>query len=207
MAGMFIEGRQIKNFADIQKNFMYEIVFEKGWSLINGKNQEDLTLRARSFSIPERGNEPIESNFGAMKQFFPGKPTFGNTTQITFEETESQFVQNFLFAWQQKIFNIHEGHSNHSRKRGDGGGLVGAGVTEGICDLITIKAYRYNGEELENKYFLVNAWLQNVDTVSIDYSNNESIKFNATFQYDYWTYGKQYDATTASFGLNSNIKE
>lgn len=196
---MYIEGRRIKSFSDIQRNFNYEITFDSAHTFIPGWDAEDVTLRVRTFSVPSRGNEPIESNFGAMKQFFAGKPTFSNTMQITFEETESQKVQSFLHAWQQRIFNINEGHANHERKRGTNGG----GISDrGICDVATIKAYRFNNEELENKYYLINTWLQNVDDVSIDYSQNEAIRFNATFQFDFWTYG----SSRPSFGENTNFK-
>lgn len=190
--GMYIEGRKIRNFADIQRNFDYEISFKSAHNFIDEWEEEDVTLRARTFSLPQRGNEAIESNFGAMKQFFPGKPTFGNTLQVTFEETESQRVQNFLFAWQQRIFDLNRGHAGHSRKRGDNTTPyinTADDTTGGICDIVVIKAFRFNGEELDNKYYIYNCWLQNVDDVSIDYSQNEAIKFTATFQFDFWTYG------------------
>lgn len=189
---LYIEGRRIRNFADIQRAFLYEITFSTAYKLVPGWQEEDITLRARSFSLPQRGNEPIESNFGAMKQFFPGKPTFGNTIQIQFEETESQAVQRFLFAWQQRIFNVDVGHAGFTRKRGSDTGTgtyIDNTETTGVCDLVTIKGFRYNGDPLGNKYFLYNVWLQNVDDVSLDYSQNEAVKFNATFQFDFWTFG------------------
>jgi len=186
-AGFFIEGRKIRNFADIQRNFLYEITFKDAYRFIPGWEEESITLRARSFSIPQRGNEAITSEFGAMKQFFPGKPTFGNTMQVSFEETESQNVQTFLFKWQQAIFDLNVGHARAERKRVAMTGANGGGY----CDMVTIKAFRYNGNELDNKYFLYNVWLQNVDDVSLDYSQNEAVKFNATFQFDFWTYGSK----------------
>lgn len=213
--GMFIEGRRIRNFGDIQRNFDYEISFKTAHKFIQGWDEEDVTLRARSFSLPQRGNEPIESNFGAMKQFFPGKPTFGNTIQIVFEETESQKTQNFLFAWQQRIFDLNKGHAGHSRKRGDAVSPyidTANSTTGGICDIVVIKAFRFNNEELDNKYFLYNCWLQNVDDVSIDYSQNESVKFTATFQFDFWTYGTAEPSfgsgsSTTTVGDNTTISE
>ena len=214
---LYIEGRRIRNFADIQRAFLYEITFSTAYKLVDGWKEEDITLRARSFSLPQRGNEPIESNFGAMKQFFPGKPTFGNTIQITFEETESQAVQRFLFAWQQRIFNVDVGHANFTRKRGDDSGnnaYIDNTASTGVCDLVTIKGFRFNGEELGNKYYLYNVWLQNVDDVSLDYSQNEAVKFNATFQFDFWTFGKsvpsfnsQGSTSPISVDTNSAISE
>lgn len=216
--GLFIEGRRIRNFADVQRNFLYEITFKTAHTLVTGWVEEDVTLRARSFSLPQRGNEPIESNFGAMKQFFPGKPTFGNTMQVSFEETESQGVQRFLFGWQQKIFDLNVGHAGFSRKRGGNSGGASSYINNipdsGVCDLVTIKAFRFNGEPLDNKYFLYNVWLQNVDDVNLDYSQNEAVKFNATFQFDFWTFGKEepsFNSTGSTspinVGTNSAIVE
>jgi len=190
--GLYIEGRNIRNFADIQRNYNYEVSFINAGSLIPGWTSDDVTLRARSFTIPQRGNEAIESSYGAMKQFFPGKPTFSNTSDITFEETESQGVATFLYSWQQKIFDVTAGHSNYSRKRGNN--AAGSIADTGICDHIVITAYRNGGAGTDpsqepNKYYLYNAWLQNVAEVNIDYNQaGDSVKFNATFQYDFWVY-------------------
>jgi len=193
--GLYIEGRAIKGFADIVRNYNHEISFSNDQGFLDGMwGDEDFTLRARSFSLPQRGNEVIESNFGGMKQFFPGKPTFGNTLVVKFEETESQKVQRFLGDWQQKIFNINAGHAEYYSKRG----TPGAGGMQGICETITVTSYGVNGEPLENKYFFKNAWLQNVDEVTIDYSTSEAIQYSATFQFDFWTYGK--DGSGDKFG-------
>lgn len=189
--GLYIEGRKIKNFSDIQKNYNYYITFTGAGSLI-GWTGEDITLRARSFSIPQRGNEAIESSFGAMKQFFPGKPTFSNTLDITFEETESQGVATFLNAWQQKIFDLNAGHSHYIKKRGTAQGMVGA---DGICDVAYIVGVKQGGDangptEEPNRYWFQNIWLQNVAEVNIDYNQaGDSVKFNCTFQFDFWSFG------------------
>lgn len=209
MAGMYIEGRGIRNFADVQKNYQYEIVFRNAGGLI-GWTDDDVTLRAQSFTIPSRGNEVIEVNYGAMKQHFAGKPTFTYTTDVTFVETESQGVARFLHAWQQKIFNLYEGHTNYARKRGSAGGNI---TSDGYCDTVVIKAYRADGTEEDNKYFFVNAWLQNISDVNVDYSQtSDAIKFTATLQFDFWTYGKEepvfnVGGATNEIGTNPGVVE
>lgn len=200
---MYIEGRGIRNFADVQKNYQYEVTFMNAGKLIDGWTEDDVTLRARSFSLPSRGNEVIESNFGAMKQYFPGKPTFSTTTDITFEETESQGVSRFLHAWQQRLFNLYDGHANFSRKRGNAGGTI---LQDGVCDLIKITAYRVDNTPEDNKYFFMNAWLQNVAEVNIDYSQaSDAVKFVATFQYDFWVYGENEPTFNSNGGNASNV--
>ena len=182
--GLYIEGRAIAGFSDIVRNYNTYVQFKN----INGFLGEqwgaaDFTLRARSFSLPSRGNDVIESNFGGMKQYFPGKPTFGSTMQIKFEETESQKVQAFLYEWQQYLYNIRRGHSEFAQKRAD------SGASNGICETIEIITKSTDGEDLVNRYFLHNAWLKDVEEVSIDYSQSEQIMYNATFQFDFWTFG------------------
>lgn len=206
MPGMYIEGRKIRNFADIQKNYQYEVVFRNASRLIPewAPDGEDITLRARSFSIPQRGHEAIEDNFGAMKQFFPGKPTFSNTTEIMFQETHSQSVQRFLDAWQQRLFDVNTGKSNYARKRGSGNNSDIGG--SGICDTIIIKAFDNENNELDNKYFFMNAWLQNVADVSIDYNQSgEGVKFTATFQFDFFTFGKEPPTFNVNSVVGSNV--
>lgn len=203
MPGMYIEGRRIRNLGDVQRNYQYEVTFVNAGSLIPGWKEDDVTIRARSFSLPSRGNEVIESNYGAMKQYFAGKPTFSPTTDITFEETESQGVARFLHAWQQKVFNVYDGHGNFSRKRGNAGGNIS---TDGICDLVKITAYRADNTPEDNKYFFINAWLQNVAEVNIDFSQaSDSVKFVATIQYDFWVYGENEPVFNAEGGSSSNI--
>lgn len=181
--GLYIEGRKIASFNDIIRNYNHEISFSNTNEFLGTEwGDEDFTLRARSFSLPSRGNDVIESNFGGMKQYFPGKPTFGSTIQVKFEETESQKVQKFLYTWQQYLFDIRKGHSTYNRKRSTQG-------AQGICEAITITSFGADGDELPNKYFLQNAWLKDVEEVTIDYSQSEAIVYNATFQFDFWTFG------------------
>lgn len=204
--GLYIEGRSIAAFADIVRTYNHEIHFTNSNSFLGSDwGDEDFTLRARSFSLPSRGNETIESNFGGMKQFFPGRPTFSNTVQVTFEETESQKVQRFLNDWQQRIYNVNTGHGDYFAKRGSTTGK------DGICETISIISFDNSGEELENKYYFVNAWLQNVEEVSIDYTQSEAVRYQATFQYDLFTYGKSAPAfgqgVSVEVGTNNNMGE
>jgi len=188
---MFIEGRNIKNFADIERSFMFEVEIMNftnkqlpGYDMALGTNwkSEDITFRARNATIPQRGHEAIESNFGAMKQYFPGKPSFGNTTSIQFEETESQGIGIWLYNWHQMIFDVTKGHSNSGKKRGQT-------KSDAYVDMIRVTPVRYNGEVFNNSIYFYNAWLQNVDDVALDYSTNEAVKYNATFQFDFWLMG------------------
>jgi hypothetical protein len=121
----------------------------------------------------------IESVFGGMKQFFPGKPTFGNTMAINFEESENQNVLKILYNWQQNIFDITKGHSNRLGKRPTNTPLSYA------TDMI-LSMKKYDGSFSDTIILFKNAMIQQVSAVDLEYTGSDSVKFNASFQYDYY---------------------
>jgi hypothetical protein len=115
-----------------------------------------------------------------MKQFFPGKPTFGNTFEVTIEETEDQIVHKALTAWQNLIFNISPtlitgGQSLRPLKRD-------------VAKDVYLLMYKYNGTEMENKIRFYNCFVQNVGDVSMAYNANEAVQYSVTFNFDFWDF-------------------
>jgi len=175
-----IEGRA-KQLPDIQRTWNWELMIPGIGNVTKGimKNDEDLIIRVRSAVIPSRGNEPIESNFMGMKQFFPGKPTFENSFAVTIEETENQIALKALTAWQDNTFDI----SPTSPTGGSSSKLLKRQLTKDVFLLM----YKYNHKIMEKKIHFYNAFIQNVDSVSLDYTDNSSVKYSVTFQFDFWT--------------------
>lgn len=175
MANFSIDGR-VKSAGDIQRNWKWELWIPRPTGVTTW-SQEDMTIRSRSTVIPGRGNEPIESNFMGQKQFFPGKPIFPNTFAVMFEEFEDKQVSKSLYSWQQAM------HDHSST-----GANPGMGIAEGkqaIKSDIVLREYGVSGKLLQS-VVIKNAWVQNVDDVSMDYTGAESVKYNVTFQYDSW---------------------
>ena len=160
---------------DIARVYMWDLTIPAR----GGVSDRDLLIRCRTAAIPSRGNEPIESVFMGMKQFFPGKPIFTNTLAVTFEEFEDRKISTALFAWQQDIFDTKN---------------AGAALEDdkaSIAETITLQLYGFKGEVLpaNDKVFFRNAWPQNIDDITLDYTANESIKYSVTFQFDHWDLG------------------
>jgi len=181
-----IEGRAASVMQDIQRQFMFEISFPNVANLIADKTistdlVEELTVRARSIQIPERGIEQISSFFGGMHQIFPGKPTFSNTFSINFEESENQNAYRIFYNWLQSIFDITKGYSNMIGKR-PGNTPLGY-VTDAVLQL-----KKYDGTFEKKIILFKNCFIQNVAAVDLDYTGgNDSVKYNATFAFD-WFY-------------------
>ena len=174
-----IEGRA-KTLPDIQRNFMWEI-FIPAISDVTGRimgDVEDLVIRARTATIPSRGNEPITSEFIGMKQFFPGKPTFGNTFEVTLEESDSQIVHQALTFWQNLIFSVSPGRAR--------GGHSQRPLKRDIAKDVFLLMYKYNGDEIDKRVRFYNCFVQNVGDVSLSYSSNEAVAYSVGFQFDFW---------------------
>jgi len=178
-ANFTINGRAYK-YPDIQRTFMWQL-FIPNLSSVVASGPENLLVRCRSISIPQRSNEAITSNFMGTRQFFPGKADpGGGTVSISFEETEDMVIQNLMYEWQQKIFNTNPDS------------LVTAGKSQRplkrmyVADMFLIM-YSYSGIPLRKRIKFHNAWVQQVSEVSLSYDSGEAVKYEVTFQYDYWT--------------------
>lgn len=178
MPNRHLESR-FKNLPDIIRTYNFEVIIPDIKSVSDAiPDVEDLTLRARSVTLPSRGNEKIESNFGAMKQFFPGKPIFSHTTTIVFEELEDQMISRVFFDWANKLID--------TRPNSPTGGMSQAEKKRDLCKDLIIRLFDYNGESLDRAYKLYNAFPENQDEISLDYTDNSSIKIPITFNHDFW---------------------
>lgn len=173
-----VEGR-LATISDVQRNFMFEVIISDiGKMTGNAINTEGLTIRAKTASIPSRGNESIDSFFMGMKQIFPGRPTFTNTLSVTLDETEDQIVTKALYAWRNRIFDTNPqsktaGYSQAINKRA-------------LSASITLRQYKYNGVKLDNDIVFYNAWPSEVGDVELNMTGSEKVVYSVTFTYDYW---------------------
>jgi hypothetical protein len=175
MAGFSIDSR-MADVGDIQRQYLYELEIPT----IGSVTQDDMIVRVRSAVIPQRGVEPIESNFMGMKQFFPGKPTFSHQLVVDFEEFEDQKVLQYFTSWFEEM-NVLDPNSEQS-------GVASKGWDKSsIARDITLKMYKYDGSTLSKSIKFVKAWPETMSDSALTYTGAESVKFSCTFRFDYWT--------------------
>jgi hypothetical protein len=187
-----IEGRAANIIKDVQRDWLFNFTFPNLAQIVNVSNAgvslvkdltEEITIRTRTASIPQRGQETIESNWMGFKQFFPGKPTLDNSFSIGFEESENQNMYKIMYEWQNQIFNLKSGHSKKLGKRPTNSPT--SYVTDAVLSLI-----KYNGEVSENIILFKNVFPTSVDAVTLDYAGSGAVRYNCVFQYDLFFYGK-----------------
>ena len=173
MANFTIAGR-LKNLPDIQRTYMWELFIPS----IAELDQDDMVLRVRNVVIPGRTIQPIESYFLGSKQFHPGKSEYVGTFPVQIEEMEDGKAHQALHSWQQLIWDADPNSSTAGQSKVNG--------KRDYTRDIVLKMYKNNGTKMDKDIVFYNSWVQNVGDATLDYTASESLKFECTFQYDYW---------------------
>jgi len=177
-----IENR-MKALPDVQKNFMWQLMIPGIIQVAPNSallDMEDLLVRCRSVSIPQRSNTVIQSDFMGTKKYSPGKPDAGGTVAATFEETEDMAVKRIFNEWEQNIFNINPQSvltAGKSRRP----------FNRQLKKDLFLVMYGYSGIPLPKMIRFHNAFPQTVGEVAMDYGAGAAVQYPVTFQYDFWT--------------------
>jgi len=170
----------LKKLGDVQRTYTWKVFIPDISKVTNTKiDADNFILRARSVSLPSRGNDPIESYFYGMKQVFPGRPVFTNTMSITLEEFEDQKLLKALYEWQENIYST-------DLKSGHPGNASLGSKTQYAVDVLLRMYKQFENEELDKYVRVKNAWISNIDEVNLDYTAQDSVKYNLTLAYDWW---------------------
>ena len=162
------EGR-LKNLPDIQRSYMWELFIPS----IEELDMDEMIVRVRNVQIPGRAITPIESYFMGTKSFYPGRTEYTGTFTTNIEEFEDQKVYVALNSWQELIFNYDQGQQLAPSKND-------------VIRNISLIMYRANGDKMEKKIVFHNAWPQGLADATLDYTAGESVKYDVTWQYDFW---------------------
>lgn len=171
----FSISKRFASVGDIVRTYNFEVLIPPA---SGSATEDDLTIRANTATIPQRGNEnSIETVFMGQKQFFPGKPVFSHSLSVEFDEFEDRKVSDFLYTWQERIHSMGKGSATDVDKY------------ETTVD-ITLLIYGFDGKVLpkNGKILFKNAWIQDMSEVALAYTDSAGLKITAMFQYDYWTY-------------------
>jgi hypothetical protein len=178
MASKFHLEDRLKGLPDIIRNYNWELLIPEIGKVSKNAIEDDLIVRCKSVSIPERGVQKIESSFMGMKQYFPGMSNFGHTLAVTFEETSDLKVTSIFNDWANILFDIRSGSKSG-----------GVGQVEKKRDAtldLYLRLYNYDGKILDKSIKVVNTFIENQDAIALDYTSNDSVKVNVTFSYDFW---------------------
>lgn len=185
-----IEGRRLTKLKDPVKTWLYELIIPEANLIAPGiiTDVDDVVIRTRTASIPQRALSQIASSFMGYTQYFPGKQTFGNTISTTFEEFEDQKISLFIYAWFQAI--------------NDASPQIGGSVTPivgkapgtaafpskrlGLSRTMYLRMYSISGDPLPYQIKFINTWPETVEAIQLDNNAEDSMKISVNWRFDLW---------------------
>jgi hypothetical protein len=176
----FTAANRLSVLPDVSRDYLFNLLIPNINLMTGGIiDQEGLVVRAKTASIPSRGNnDDLEMHFLGTYVKYPGKPTFSNKLSVTLDETEDQIVLKAISAWQQRIFDMDPNSPT--------AGYSQAPNKAGLCTPITLKQYKFNGEQMGDDIVFYSAWPSNRDDVNLDMNANGKVVHTVTFTWDYW---------------------
>jgi hypothetical protein len=156
------------NLTNPAKTYLWEMLFTNP---IGGGDSDVMDLRCQTTVIPGRGHGQITVPFkGTPGIVFPGKLTMSHTWTMTFIEGTDRKVFDALHGWQEAITGARTG--------------VG-GPDVAIKADVYLRCLSMQGE-VWMTIKAIGMFVQNVDDVPLNYEDDTSIYFNATFSFDRW---------------------
>jgi len=156
------------NLTNPARTYLWEVLVPVP---IGDGDSEIFTIRAQSSEIPSRSYGEIQIQYKQTPGIkVAGKLQYDQSWSCTFVEGEDKKVFDALQSWQQQVVDNKAG--------------TGAGDPNYKAD-VYITTIKTDGD-IYMKLKLKGAWVQEVAKVSLDYSNNETIKYNVTFAFDRW---------------------
>lgn len=133
-------------------------------------NEEGLTVRAQSVSIPATSIEPIEINYKSRKTYYSGRDGSANTLTISFLDDEAFTAYNYFQQWADNLL------SNP---------VTGGGTTRSLYTAeVLLKTLATDSTSVTSTTRLKNAFPTEIGDVALSYDTNEQITFDVTIQYD-----------------------
>ena len=181
MANFSTEGREAAIIKDVQRSFMWQVSMPTIGYLIDPSLAtdivEELRVRARTVSIPSRGIETAKTEFLGMTSNWPMKPSMTQTVAITFMESQGLNMFAILNDLLQKTFSYKTGHSS----------LLGPkrSAPTSYAQDIHINLLKYDGTAASDKTMVLkNAFLTNVEDISLSYASNDIVQIGTTWTFD-----------------------
>ena len=159
-----------QNLGTPQRSFLWQVIIPN--VIGGGSDTNTLLLRCQSTSMPERSVGAIEIPYQqGPKLQIPGKLEYPHTWDCTFVEGEDAQVMSAFYNWAQMIVNDITN--------------VGSPFPD-VTTNVLLQMISTDGTTITNEYTLVNAWVQKIGQVTLDYNNQDVIRIPITFRYQTW---------------------
>ena len=144
---------------------------------------DELIIRAKNFTMPQKNVTTHELNFYGKKQVIPIEVDYERTFNINFEESQDQFVLRNFNSWL-NMFDyfsdvVTDGAYNHPE------GTV-QNIKHDFKTTVELYMYKYNGAHEGVKVTFYNAYPTSLGGATFGHDASSKISYDIAFAYDYF---------------------
>lgn len=166
-----IESTKLNNLDILQEHLFQVYILDA--PKVMGAPTDEIMLRCRNVSIPERTIEDIESFFMGQSQRFAGRTVFGKNMTITVEEFEDQLGIESFVKWMDGVERRRDGTASLQGK---------ANYTSDI----EIVMFKHGKIKSKYRILVKNCFVSQIPTQDKGHENNASVKHQIQFVTDAW---------------------
>ena len=153
-----------------QRAYMWDVQITNGGIVpVLGTILDNVSLFAKSITVPSQTIEPIQLNIMGERIFYSGKDSSPRTVEMIFWDDEAGSVRRYLDQWYQMV---HENKTGKSFSK------------DGYERTIDIKTKDTTDTAFTSVTKLTGCFPIEIGPVQLSYDNSDIIEISATFQYD-----------------------
>lgn len=163
-----VELNTVTSLADVILLDHFELIIP---AVPGGGDGQSLNIRNMTAVLPGRSNPAIPVELHRHKVFFGGKRVYGNNSfPASYIESSDHKTFDAFLNWQDQITNPNTGLPNPKSQY----------ATTGV-----IQIYDSNNEVIDRRTFY-GLWVNNVQDVTVNGSQNAPMVIQVTLNFDYW---------------------
>lgn len=153
-----------------QRSYMWDVQITNGGIVpVLGSILDNISLFAKSITVPSQTIEPIQLNIMGERIFYSGKESSPRTVEMVFWDDEAGSVRRYLDQWFQMV---HENKTGNSFSK------------DGYERTIDIKTKDTTDTAFTSVTKLTGCFPIEIGSIQLSYDNSDIIEVSAVFQYD-----------------------
>lgn len=168
---------------DLVKQYLFQVrfLYDAGSVLAGVLNTDDLMLRAKTMTLPQKEFNLLETHYMGSKLVYPGKATVAGEFTVQFDEFQDMSVSIALHSWSNLLFN------QGFRQDINLGGVTGAAYSNYANRYTaTVEVLLYDStltELLPVKWVLYRVFPKTISTADLSQEGDAKVTRSATFSY------------------------
>lgn len=172
------------NMDDLAKQYLFQIrfLYEKGSALNSILDIEDLMIKARTATLPQKSFSEMDTQYMGSKLLYPGKATVSGEFSVRWDEFQDLSISTALHRWSNLLFN--QGFKNDISLNG---ALTGGAISNNAKDYTCTAEVMLFDSTLKNplkyKWLIYRVWPKTVNAVNLDQDGEGKITRECSFSY------------------------